>query len=110
MTQNHTPTPWSYVAYNDGYALVQETGAPYTQYSSDIGDIGAVTSDPKYIKEANAAFIVRACNSHAALVEALETVQSNLLWYREEYPEAQSGVDDETYKMIKNALAQAKGE
>lgn len=76
----HTPTPWR-AARNDHYWEIH--GGDHGQ----IGDVCAskfiyVDGDklPSYeaelIAEANAAFIVRAVNSHDALVKALEEIRA----------------------------------
>ena len=56
----HTPTPWNVVTHN-GVSLID----------GDADRIGVNVEAP-----ANAAFIVRACNSHDALVKALEAVEA----------------------------------
>ena len=62
MTQ-HTPTPWSY----DGRDI-------WATNSGNAVNVARLLT-PK-LAEANAAFIVKAVNSHAALVEALKAAQS----------------------------------
>lgn len=62
MTQ-HTPTPWKYgpglIIWNgDGFLVAQVAGQPGMPEA-----------------EADAAFIVRACNSHEALVRLAEMVE-----------------------------------
>ena len=68
----HTPTPWSVRASrnDEGYGLLicDEDQTILAGMDTWLGPT------PEAEMEANAAFIVRACNSHAALVEALETL------------------------------------
>ena len=62
----HTKTPW------------HDTGLPdscgYKAINGDTHNVCVIHHDPNTIKEqkANAEFIVKACNSHDALVEALQ--------------------------------------
>ncbi len=66
-TQNHTPGPWR--TWTDGgHISVIEVKNPL--------EICAVTLYKDGRHNANADFIVRACNSHAELVEALERLQT----------------------------------
>lgn len=64
MTTKHTPTPWFLSGpHNDGSAGIYTTANPSVDSSvAAFSDVG----------EANAAFIVRACNAHDELVAALE--------------------------------------
>jgi len=65
MTE-HTATPWEMdKAHPDGIAIYGE---------ADGRQIALVNDDVDEV-DANAAFIVRAANSHAALVEALRAVE-----------------------------------
>ena len=57
---SHTPTPWD-----------RDEG-DFTIYSlEDSSEIASMTSDDAVLDDANAAFIVRACNSFDDLVAAL---------------------------------------
>ena len=77
----HTPTPWSVrAARNDeGYGLLicDEDQTILARMDTWLG------STPEAEMEANAAFIVRACNSHAALVEALKAIREEATAYPE---------------------------
>lgn len=64
ITTEHTPTPWEVNQWASGI----EISAPDQHYTV------ALLRDCNNA-EANAAFIVTACNSHAALVEALENLE-----------------------------------
>ena len=69
MTQQHTPTPW---VNQEGMSVGSK---PLEICTSDCRALIALVLDRPDIShqsEANAAFIVRACNSHEALVEALK--------------------------------------
>lgn len=61
----HTPTPWTYIASNCSNFVHIET-------DTDHSTIATLAKGTKSQKEANAAFIVRACNAHELLVEALK--------------------------------------
>ncbi len=68
----HTPTPWVFIPMNEyvydaafKYRIEGEDGfSPCCIYADGTKNKGTT--------EANAAFIVRACNSHDALVDALK--------------------------------------
>lgn len=63
----HTDTPWTFDGHGinaDGERIAKMSQAPY------IYDTGLPVRNE--IFDANANFIVRACNSHAELLEALE--------------------------------------
>ncbi len=64
----HTPTPWG---DNNNCQFVSPSGLL-------IGDTGNGDQRTWAERRANAAFIVRACNSHAALVAALEEIDRRL--------------------------------
>jgi hypothetical protein len=58
---------------------------------------------PLRAPDANAAFIVRACNSHEAMLEALQELERGIrLWISE-------GVSDESMEKARAAIAQATG-
>jgi len=70
-TQNHTPTPWSINRKIKRFIDAGEKGD---------GLICVCSCDPigerdRAIGEADARFIVRACNSHTELVEALKDAE-----------------------------------
>lgn len=68
----HTPTPWR-VGYT-GRCIIKEV--PGLSDSDDGYTVAVLTAHsllPNSEAKANAAFIVRACNSHDALVKALDT-------------------------------------
>lgn len=62
----HTPGPWHYFRASWGGYVVDSP-------NKNIADIHAYLTSPEE-QEANARFIVRACNAHDGLVEALETI------------------------------------
>lgn len=128
MPDQHTPTPWYYApAMQTGLTRPYEKFDIYhvtppdrnNSYGVDTGSrkvfLGMIRSRPsKSETEANAAFIVRAVNSHDALVEALEGLRS---WAAE----AQKRLPVETWADLEShgtvqildataALALAKGE
>lgn len=86
MTQSHTPTPWYVNRFKgDSYRITQhELGGPKEDRIAD-----GIKS------EANAAFIVRACNSHDALVAMLSVIRNG---------------GTPTRQSIDKLLAQAKGD
>ena len=62
MTQNHKPTPWKIL--NTNHTIVSKNNECIAEYNNRRWSHDQC--------QANAAFIVRAVNSHDALVEALE--------------------------------------
>lgn len=72
----HTPTPWGFTGEPNGYTIWQ-TARGCQSHPQAIARVvgGRVKVDEE---EANASYIVRAVNSHAALVEALRQTQSDL--------------------------------
>ncbi len=108
MTKSkHTPTPWTldthkytddgnkcrtFVIHGKDYAIGRIQG-PFAVIGKDAE------------KEANAAFIVRACNAHDELVRALETAET----YFNEYA-AETPASAHTLHHVRAALAKAKGE
>lgn len=63
MKQKHTPTPW---AKTESFQIVKPQG----NTALELADICYVGDEA--VAEANAEFIVRACNAHDELVEALQ--------------------------------------
>ena len=68
---NHTPTPWGWATHNAN-TVTAVTIAPGNLYDS-IAFMNR-TAESRDQCEANAAFIVRAVNSHDALVAALQQI------------------------------------
>ena len=105
----HTPTPWKvFYAKNNGQKILgvgQETGEGIT---NSQGWLWGEDHEAK----ANAEFIVRACNSHDALVESLKSMPK-LCSYHDEYGD---NFDFENYQKdicewsikVKDVLAFAK--
>lgn len=97
---SHTPTPW-HPAYDRGCELIM---AFRNGREAVLAEVGAETDTSYEEDRANAAFIVRAVNSHDALVKALEAVQ-RLHGYQ---GEDASGYAAELDKQIKAALSAAR--
>jgi len=73
----HTPTPWKYDGDGfDSIAAADFGTDGYTVMSDDCDPVCEIcdTGDDS-ISEANAALIVRACNAHDALVNALREAE-----------------------------------
>lgn len=62
----HTPLPWR----------LENIGAGTTAWGV-VSESGRVVVEHDFINEANAAFIVTACNAHADLLEAAKAVLAN---------------------------------
>ena len=96
---------------------MEHTKTPYevvldTNSKSDTlilgGDDGMVADcyyhwRKKEERQANAEFIVRACNSHEAMLEALEDIFELL------HPVGESLLDVKSYRRVLKAIALAKG-
>lgn len=89
LVASHTPTPWTIGEFQENSFINQRPINPA---------IGAVYGD-KNETLVNAAFIVRACNAHDALVEALELVKDKFQCF-----------DDDAWETVHKALKLAKGE
>ena len=101
-TAGHTPTPWE--------TTTRAVGGPGIYGEIDgrrrllaAIDSGGLSPIPLGTQDANAAFIVRAANSHAALVAALESLLTT-------GPFEGRMSDAEIRKQARAALAAAKGE
>ena len=71
----HTPTPWA----TEGSFVIH----PASGMTVADCQLHRDTPEEKGEDNANAAFIVRACNSHAALVEALKAIREEATAYPE---------------------------
>ena len=108
----HTPTPWSVrAARNDeGYGLLicDEDQTILAGMDTWLGPT------PEAEMEANAAFIVRACNSHAALVEALRKMMKLVADFEDaakgdcDMPELSEA--DSIHEQARAAIARATGQ
>lgn len=100
MTQNHTPTPWIVSSPDAGetITILHDQGDGY-----GVAVCSMDTTNNR--DEQNAAFIVRACNSHAALVEALTHARALVIASEADRTENQTAI-----AMYDRALALAKGE
>lgn len=72
MTQKHTPTPWK----TDGNEIWQEKPIIENKHFHICKVHGVCQTQ---VNKANASFIVRACNSHDELVEALKRTHKALI-------------------------------
>jgi len=98
MTAKHTPTPYKLVQVQGGFGLISNDNNEYvtTIYQRDNNQV-----------KANAEFIVRACNNHNKLVEALERALYIIGDYKPFQPKS---CHVKLVEEGKQALAEAKGE
>ena len=108
-TVKHTPTPWEIKITQEGFEIVGS--ANKANYKSVIAwiKLGGATWKDTWNKEqeANAEFIVRACNSHEELLEAC----------KEALPLCNEIIRDDPYAnmakkiatKLENVIAKAKG-
>lgn len=97
----HTPTPWNTAGR---WAVQTRFGMHFDLYKSEY------TIEQLDEVEANAAFIVRACNAHEELVKALERMEKNAsALVLKFYPK--TPVEDFNWIMqARSALRKARGE
>lgn len=107
MTTKHTPTPWSihWLMGTGNYHWISRSSNEEDRVCL-VETFAPTDGDMEAVGKANAAFIVRACNSHDELVAALELALSHMpdnerLYY---------GKDNGDLDTVKQALAKAKGE
>jgi hypothetical protein len=92
-TDQHTPTPWTVVDHPTlGPIILSDDGPDATDVFQDL-------------RMQDAAFIVRACNNHDALVESLTSLYRFVSYLKELNP-------DTLWQMVaaKNVLDRIKGE
>lgn len=103
----HTPTPWFH-EYEDHYSIITVVGLPKEGEKGFEPFLPADKVICHEVSKANAAFIVRACNSYDDLVNAMT-----------EYFKVDGGSGSECYSATRylearkkcfEALAKAKGE
>ena len=103
IMSKHTKTPWRLGGFASIWSGVQEQSA----ISSDLV---CVLPELDENREGNAEFIIRAVNSHDALVEALEEARNCLAtWMEIAEPNDVRGYDEDAIKQIDKALKLAKG-
>lgn len=100
----HTPTPWTVDRESD-------STNHYIMGANDE-DIAKVFLEDMRGDEGNnnSAFIVRACNSHAALVEALGNAINTIEWMFNSPSSPHDSEIEGAVKKYKSTLALAKGE
>lgn len=99
----HTPVPWERTILSDGVEseIVNQNGQVIATTSVDA---------PETIQEheANAEFIVRACNAHQVLLDALKVALDNSR-RRSEGRGKWTVKDQEAHDALRAALAKAEG-
>lgn len=117
MSAQHTPTPWEYVPSNENhgaYVVAPHGGdicdcyAMSNPYSSAVCNGGNSYPIPfqGYEADANAEFIVRACNAHDELVMALQDGRTQIEYLHQKFQATGSG--NGTLARIDAALAKAQ--
>jgi len=101
MEPKHTPLPW----FNETECLIPRI------YGPGHCPVASSNIPIKEIDEANAEFIVRACNAHYELVEALEQAMGWAAGYPLKGPgnSADRIVAEQVYRQAEAALKKAKG-
>lgn len=110
MTQEHTPTPWAVCkeAGNNGFAstiaghFTKKFNGEISQYT--IGHLGRIGESVNATDEANAAFIVRACNRDHVFDELVEALTDAVI------ATASDHAEDPWSLRARALLAKARGE
>lgn len=100
QSKKHTATPYKIITINSD---ISRTGKKLFLVSKTIGDYGRQDILCQCNDLEKAEFIVRACNSHSALVEACKEALSHLECCASEE-------DEEVIQKLESALKLAKGE
>ena len=122
----HTSVPWMYFRNFRGNLCICKNPVNISTNSRTNLSPSATNNDYEWVAElwaqsstsptaeANAAFIVRACNSHDELLEALEEAKSAIESLSDEalgrHPEIGYPYKDELLNHINTTIAKAKGE
>ena len=100
----HTPGPWH--LQRIGEALYVESNESYMRVIADMQRAECVSVNERAMVEANAEFIVRACNSHDALLAACKWAFSMLC----SHPSTGNSTDfNELREDLHAAIAAAEG-
>lgn len=103
METKHTPTPWVLEWHKQGYVVTAESKHNRGHiYRHNLVVIGGETANRELL-DANAAFIVRACNVHDDMVKLAEAYRFSVM---------QRGCveGDHVLDRINDVLAKARGE
>jgi hypothetical protein len=89
---NHTPTPWFVGAQNDALYIIDRKPRPSTDDIAPNQDVCVVAKTYNQGRatgreDANAAFIVRACNAHNDLVAALKNLVAMADYFMTDAPQ-----------------------
>lgn len=97
MTE-HTELPWSLPDYKNPYIVTNKNGVVVCAALLRNGKGCGIKSQPE--QEANAAFIVKACNNHYQLFAALRRAYV--------FMAIDLGIHNEAVRQIKKAIARAE--
>lgn len=113
MNSQHTPTPWQLQDGLSNRNITTSEGDCIARVDMAIEQDEQGKWHPNHeVTEANAAFIVRACNSHEALVEALGYYVAQHRKWRFDLPERNENDGKEwnrTLAIAEAALGKAQG-
>ncbi len=103
MSAQHTPTPWKVATRR------HDIGVRTVMSPTKTPDLNIRVAD--VLEDADAAFIVRACNAFGDTLTALELIEHNITTLTGAYPERYARGDwDGTLAIVRAAPAKAKGE
>ena len=110
MTQTHTPTPWVLRSGMSSGHWICNGNSDSLYERLAIVDLAPTEEGSEAAGQANAEFIVRACNTHEGLVRAMEDLLHHI---PVEYNNHGEPIDQElatAMSMAEIALAKARGE
>ena len=102
----HTALPWKQGIIKTDVVIRYETDNG--SYEADIARCNTTLPNPKETDQANAAFIVRACNNHYQLMKVLKKADEYFKHLNTD--SANNDGINNMRGMIRKILAQAKGE
>ena len=110
-TMNHTPTPWTYKRSCLPNGIEQSWDCAIIDSEKCIvaETFGIVDGYQDRPSIANAEFIVRACNSHEAMKEALQGIVAYLSVQRTLDPTKRGPLDEQSLLAAQHALTVAEG-
>lgn len=105
MKTKHTPTPWiMQKGYMGGFVVTTADQGRNEDF------ITGTSGDEAYVSEANAAFIVRACNAHDELVAIIEKIMKNDDDLAAGCPEHEICDEKPIREEVEKLLSKARGE
>ncbi len=96
----HTKLPWRVEPLNSG-GLIVSTADPHNDGSNEVCEINGHWVH-KHVQEGNAEFIVKACNNHERLVDALQRITKIETNYQELPSTFHARIEDIAFDALKS--------